>query len=162
MSKCLVCSISKEIMNKSNLSYSYLTKKDSNIELKDLVLETNENESFALSTPFVYMFDYSEDEMNQISDYFKSHDIYPIYCASTTKNLLWTLQELLDEIMKEHHLFTSKKTLSEMLKNAFRLPMGDNKQEVERLLMESFAVLQGNDVKKMDEMIEKLGGMLNG
>ena len=160
MSKCLVSNISKEIMDKSGFDYSYLTKSDLNIEMKDLVLEKNEQEAFELA-PFVYMFDYSEDEMNRISAYFKSCGIYPVYCANTTKNLLWTLKELLDEIMKEHHMFTSKKVLSELLKKAMRLPIGENKKEVEAMLMESFALLQGNDVNKIDEMIGRLGDLFH-
>ncbi|MGN1345078.1 MAG: DUF3783 domain-containing protein, partial [Traorella sp.] len=94
MSKCLVANISKEIMNQFNMDYSFLSDEDMSKKMEDIVNKNNLNESkLSIDTPFVYMFAFSEDEMNQITAFMKKHQIHPIYAASTPTNLHWTLAD---------------------------------------------------------------------
>lgn len=156
MSKCLICNIPNEIIDDFKYEYSYLSNNDLNIELKDLVLENKEEDEISFKYPFIYMFDYSEEEMNDISSYFKQKEIIPIYCASTKTNLLWTLKELFDELIKEHLTFQAVNSLQSLIKKAISLPINENKKEIENTLMEAFIVLQNKDLFQMNQMIKKL------
>lgn len=158
MSKCLIINISKEILNEFKYDYSYLKEEDLEIELKDLVLESNELETkLPLPFSFVYMFDYEEEQMKEITNYFKERNkIDVIYCGSTRKNLLWTLKELLDENVKEHQTFYCINVLKELIKKGMQLPLNENKKVIEETLMKAFIVLQKKDLKEMIEMIDEL------
>ena len=131
---------------------------DLEIEFKDLVLESNELETkLPLPFSFVYMFDYEEEQMKVITNYFKERNkIDVIYCGSTRKNLLWTLKEFLDENVKEHQTFYCIYVLKELIKKGMQLPLNENKKVIEETLMKAFIVLQKKDLKEMIEMIDEL------
>ena len=157
MSKCLISNISKSILNDFKYEYSYLTPKDVDVEMKDLVLESNDIENrLPISFPFVYFFDYEEEQKIEISKYFKEKGINPIYCASTSTNLLWTLRNLIDEIIKEHNTFYAIHTLQDLIKRVMKLPINENKDKIEKVLMDSFIVLQNKDLNQMNEKINEL------
>ena len=161
MSKCLISNISKENLIDFKCDYSYLTPKDLDVEMKDLVLESNKIESkLPISFPFVYFFDYEEEQMKEMSKYFKDKGITPIFCANTRANLLWTLRSLLDELMKEHNTFCAINTLQELIKKVMQLPANENKEVTENLLMKSFMILQNKDLNQMNEMIHELTQLL--
>ena len=157
MSKCLIANISKEMIHDLKLDYSYLSDQDLHTKMKDLVLQSNQEQTrMSLSNSFVYMFDYGEDKMNEITDSLKSKGINAIFIASTPHNLSWTLKDLLDEVMQEHHLFQAKNRLKELLQKKVQVSQNENKKQIEKILMEAFIIYQGSDVNAMEEMIKRL------
>lgn len=158
MSKCCIANISKEELNEFEFDYSYLKKEDLETEMKDLVLESNDIESrLPISFSFVYMFDYEEEQMQKITKYFKERNILNvIYCGSTRKNLLWTLRELLDEIINEHQTFYKNNELKDLIKKVMQLPKNKNQADIEKALMKAFVILQNNNLNQMKDMIAEL------
>ncbi len=157
MSKCLVCNIAKEIMEKMNVHYSYIHQNDFDTEMKDLVLNENHEESHLLfEEPFVYYFDYNDEEMSILTQKFKDFHLSPICAASTTHNLLWSFSDLIKEIMKEHLTFQTAKRLKELIMEIMKLPVNEDKEKIEKALMESFIILQGMDADKMLNQIKIL------
>ena len=154
MSKCLIANISKEMMNDLEIDYSYLSDRDLQTKMNDLVIQSNQEETkMFLSLSFVYMYDYEEEKMSKITKQLKSKGINAIFVASTPYNLSWSLKDLLDEVMQEHELFQTKARLKEVM---MQFSLGENKKQAEMVLMEAFIIFQGNDVKAMNQMIEKL------
>ena len=154
MSKCLIANISKEMMNDLEIDYSYLSDQDLQTKMNDLVIQSNQEETkMSLSLSFVYMYDYEEEKMSKITKQLKSKGINAIFVESTPYNLSWSLKDLLDEVMQEHELFQTKARLKEVM---MQFSLGENKMQAEMVLMEAFIIFQGNDVKAMNQMIEKL------
>ena len=157
MSKCLIGNISKEILEDVNIEYSYLSDLDLDTDMKDLVLEKNLMETkLTLPSSFVYMFDYEDTEMSRITQELKSHGIRAVYVASTQHNLLWTLKDLLNEVMKEHQMFQTIDRLKHLIQDTMKLPIDENKENIEKALMASFIALQGKDLNTMKQMIKEL------
>lgn len=156
MNKILVANISKEICALLPYTTSYLNEEDMDKQMKDLVLEVNEEKEISFREPFLYLFDLHEDEINEISDIMKKHQIHPITVVSTTHNLQWTFQDLITEVMQEHVTFQTMNQLQDVIKKTLRLPRDENQKEVEKALMASFIVLQNHQLDEMKKMIKIL------
>lgn len=156
MSKLLISNIPSQDMEELGFTYSYLKDEDFDCLMKDLVLESNLEFSEVTLIPFVYMFDCSEEEMNTISNYFKSKNIQAVYAASTTHNLQWSLHDLLNEIMEEHRTFQVAASLKEWIQKTMKLPKSENSEWVEKTLMASFVAFQNRKLDEMEKMIEIL------
>lgn len=157
MSKCLIGNIPKEIAEEIQITYSYLSDEDLNDEMKDLVLQDRLEES-SLSIPFsfVYMFDYEDEEMSTITRQLKSKGINAIFVASTQHNLLWKFNDLIQEVVKEHLTFQAMDKLKNLIQTVMKMPVDENKEQVEMTLMAAFAAFQSKDLNAMNQMIEQL------
>ena len=154
MGKCLVCNIQKEIINDLNIDYSYLNENDLNKTMNELLNTNQENQGISFQYPFVFMHDYTEEEMDTITNHLKQNQIQAIYAVSTIHNLQWQLKDLLNELLEEHEIFQTIHELQTLMKEF--IPFMNDSQEIKNLLMEAFIILQNKNLAQMKEMIQKL------
>ena len=155
MSKCLICNVPSNILESLNIDYSYLNELDLNEKMDDLLNKTNlKFQEISFKHPFVFMHEYSEEEMNHITSHLKSNQINAIYAVSTPYNLQWTLKDLFNELLEEHEIFQTINSLQSLMKEF--IPFMNGNQKIKNLLMEAFIVLQNKDLNQMKQMIQKL------
>lgn len=154
MSKCIVANISKEMMDCLKVNYSYVSPKEFDIDMKHLLLKNNQNiASLPFDESFLYMDGYDENQMNEISAFFKQQAIPVIYVASTPTNLNWTFQALYQEVLEEHQTFEARNELKRLI----QLHM--HKTEISKeTLMHAFIVLQSGKLDEIKKQIESLNG----
>ena len=103
MSKCLVCNIPLNILEGLDIEFSYLVESDLDVKMDELLEKTNiDIQNISFKYPFVFMHEYSEEEMNVITHTLKSNQVNAIYAVSTPHNLQWTLNDLFNELLEEH------------------------------------------------------------
>lgn len=155
MSKCLVCNIPLNILEELDIDYSYLIESDLNVKMNELLEKTNVDiQNISFKYPFVFMHEYSEEEMNEITHSLKSNQVNAIYAVSTPHNLQWTLKDLFNELLEEHEIFQTMNELQELMKEF--IPNMNQNQEIKMMLMEAFIVLQNKNLIQMKQMIQKL------
>lgn len=155
MKKCLVCNIPLEVLSAIDIEFSYLNELDLNKKMNDLLKNSNMNvQEISFKHPFIFMHEYSEEEMNQLTHHIQTNQISAIYAVSTPYNLQWTLNDLFSELLEEHELFQTMNQLQSLMKEI--MPYMNGNQEIKNILMEAFIVLQNKDLKQMKHMIQKL------
>ena len=155
MKKCLVCNIPLEVLSAIDIEFSYLNELDLNKKMNDLLKNSNMNvQEISFKHPFIFMHEYSEEEMNQITHHIQTNQISAIYAVSTPYNLQWTLNDLFSELLEEHEIFQTMNQLQSLMKEI--MPYMNGNQEIKNILMEAFIVLQNKDLKQMKHMIQKL------
>ncbi len=158
MSKCLVCNIPLSILEGLDIEYSYLIESDLNVKMNELLEKTNVDiQNISFKYPFVFMHEYSEDEMNKITHTLKSNQVNAIYAVSTPHNLQWTLNDLFNELLEEHEIFQTMNELQELMKEL--IPTMNQNQEIKLMLMEAFITLQNKNLIQMKQMIKKLNNI---
>lgn len=158
MKKCLVCNIPLEVLSAIDIEFSYLNELDLNKKMNDLLKNSNMNvQEISFKHPFIFMHEYSEEEMNQITHHIQTNQISAIYAVSTPYNLQWTLNDLFSELLEEHELFQTMNQLQSLMKEI--MPYMNGNQEIKNILMEAFIVLQNKDLKQMKHMIQKLNSI---
>ena len=158
MSKCLVCNIPLSILEGLDIEYSYLIESDLNVKMNELLEKTNiDIQNISFKYPFVFMHEYSEDKMNEITYTLKSNQINAIYAVSTPHNLQWTLNDLFNELLEEHEIFQTMNELQELMKEL--IPTMNQNQEIKLMLMEAFITLQNKNLIQMKQMIQKLNNI---
>lgn len=158
MKKCLVCNIPLEVLSAIDIEFSYLNELDLNKKMNDLLKNSNMNvQEISFKHPFIFMHEYSEEEMNQITHHIQTNQISSIYAVSTPYNLQWTLNDLFSELLEEHELFQTMNQLQSLMKEI--MPYMNGNQEIKNILMEAFIVLQNKDLKQMKHMIQKLNSI---
>lgn len=156
MSKCLVCNISKEIMDTMNIEYSYVNASDLNKKIKDLLSSSNKEEiQLSNQLPFIYIYDYSNDEMDSISHTLKSKGISCIKAVNTPMNIEWVLKDLLSELNKEHEMFQTMHELQRCIQEKMS-SVDINQTDIKNTLMAAYMTLQQKDLKLMRVMIQKV------
>ena len=158
MSKCLVCNIPLNILEGLDIEFSYLVESDLDVKMNELLEKTNiDIQNISFKYPFVFMHEYSEEEMNVITHTLKSNQVNAIYAVSTPHNLQWTLNDLFNELLEEHEIFQTMNELQELMKEL--IPIMNQKQEIKLLLMEAFIILQNKNLIQMKQMIQKLNNI---
>lgn len=158
MKKCLVCNIPLEVLSAIDIEFSYLNELDLNKKMNDLLKNSNMNvQEISFKHPFIFMHEYSEEEMNQITHHIQTNQISAIYAVSTPYNLQWTLNDLFSELLEEHEIFQTMNQLQSLMKEI--MPYMNGNQEIKNILMEAFIVLQNKDLKQMKHMIQKLNSI---
>ena len=158
MSKCLVCNIPLSILEGLDIEYSYLVESDLNVKMNELLEKTNIGiQNISFKYPFVFMHEYSENEMNEITHTLKSNQVNAIYAVSTPHNLQWTLNDLFNELLEEHEIFQTMNELQELMKEL--IPTMNQNQEIKFMLMEAFITLQNKNLIQMKQMIQKLNNI---
>lgn len=158
MKKCLVCNIPLEVLSAIDIEFSYLNELDLNKKMNDLLKNSNMNvQEISFKHPFIFMHEYSEEEMNQLTHHIQTNQISAIYAVSTPYNLQWTLNDLFSELLEEHELFQTMNQLQSLMKGI--MPYMNGNQEIKNILMEAFIVLQNKDLKQMKHMIQKLNSI---
>ena len=153
MSKCLVCNIPLNILEELDIDYSYLIESDLNVKMNELLEKTNVDiQSISFKYPFVFMHEYSEEKMNEITHSLKSNQVNAIYAVSTPHNLQWTLNDLFNELLEEHEIFQIMNELQELIKEL--IPIMNQNEEMKRMLMEAFIILQNKNLIQMKQMIQ--------
>ena len=158
MSKCLVCNIPLNILEGLDIEFSYLVESDLDVKMNELLEKTNiDIQNISFKYPFVFMHEYSEEEMNVITHTLKSNQVNAIYAVSTPHNLQWTLNDLFNELLEEHEIFQTMNELQELMKEL--IPAMNQNQEIKLLLMEAFIILQNKNLIQMKQMIQKLNNI---
>lgn len=158
MSKCLVCNIPLNILEGLDIEFSYLVESDLDVKMNELLEKTNiDIQNISFKYPFVFMHEYSEEEMNVITHTLKSNQVNAIYAVSTPHNLQWTLNDLFNELLEEHEIFQTMNELHELMKEL--IPAMNQNQEIKLLLMEAFIILQNKNLIQMKQMIQKLNNI---
>lgn len=158
MSKCLVCNIPLNILEGLDIEFSYLVESDLDVKMNELLEKTNiDIQNISFKYPFVFMHEYSEEEMNVITHTLKSNQVNAIYAVSTPHNLQWTLNDLFNELLEEHEIFQTMNELQELMKEL--IPAINQNQEIKLLLMEAFIILQNKNLIQMKQMIQKLNNI---
>ena len=158
MSKCLVCNIPLNILEGLDIEFSHLVESDLDIKMNELLEKSNiDMQTISFEYPFVFMHEYSEDEMNEITQTLKSNQVNAIYAVSTPYNLQWTLNHLFNELLEEHKIFQTMNELQELMKEL--IPIMNQNQEIKLLLMEAFITLQNKNLIQMKQMIQKLNNI---
>ena len=158
MSKCLVCNIPLSILEGLDIEYSYLIESNLNVKMNELLEKTNiDIQNISFKYPFVFMHEYSEDKMNEITYTLKSNQINAIYAVSTPHNLQWTLNDLFNELLEEHEIFQTMNELQELMKEL--IPAMNQNEEIKFMLMEAFITLQNKNLIQMKQMIKKLNNI---
>lgn len=158
MSKCLVCNIPLNILEGLDIEFSYLVESDLDVKMDELLEKTNiDIQNISFKYPFVFMHEYSEEEMNVITHTLKSNQVNAIYAVSTPHNLQWTLNDLFNELLEEHEIFQTMNELQELMKEL--IPAINQNQEIKLLLMEAFIILQNKNLIQMKQMIQKLNNI---
>lgn len=158
MGKCLVCNIPLNILKGLDVDYSYLNESNLNMNMNELLQKTNVDiQDISFQYPFVFMHEYSEEEMNAITYALKSNQVNAIYAVSTPYNLQWTLKDLFNELLEEHEIFQTMNELQELMKEF--IPNMNQNQEIKMMLMEAFIVLQNKNLIQMKQMIQKLNNI---
>lgn len=158
MSKCLVCNIPLNILEGLDIEFSYLVESDLDVKMNELLEKTNiDIQNISFKYPFVFMHEYSEEEMNVITHTLKSNQVNAIYAVSTPHNLQWTLNDLFNELLEEHEIFQTMNELQELMKEL--IPAINQNQEIKLLLMEAFITLQNKNLIQMKQMIQKLNNI---
>ena len=126
--------------------------------MNELLEKTNiDIQNISFKYPFVFMHEYSEEEMNVITHTLKSNQVNAIYAVSTPHNLQWTLNDLFNELLEEHEIFQTMNELHELMKEL--IPAMNQNQEIKLLLMEAFIILQNKNLIQMKQMIQKLNNI---
>lgn len=158
MSKCLVCNIPLSILEGLDIEYSYLIESDLDVKMNELLGKNNiDIQNISFKYPFVFMHEYSEDEMNEITHTLKSNQVNAIYAVSTSHNLQWTLNDLFNELLQEHEIFQTMNELQELMKEL--IPTMNQNEEIKFMLMEAFITLQNKNLIQMRQMIQKLNNI---
>lgn len=158
MGKCLVCNIPLNILKGLDVDYSYLNESNLNMNMNELLQKTNVDiQDISFQYPFVFMHEYSEEEMNAITYALKSNQVNAIYAVSTPYNLQWTLKDLFNELLEEHEIFQTMNELQDLMKEL--MPIMNQNQEIKMMLMEAFIALQNKNLIQMKQMIQKLNNI---
>ena len=158
MSKCLVCNIPLNILEGLDIEFSYLVESDLDVKMDELLEKTNiDIQNISFKYPFVFMHEYSEEEMNVITHTLKSNQVNAIYAVSTPHNLQWTLNDLFNELLEEHEIFQTMNELQELMKEL--IPAMNQNEEIKFMLMEAFITLQNKNLIQMKQMIQKLNNI---
>lgn len=158
MSKCLVCNIPLNILEGLDIEFSYLVESDLDVKMNELLEKTNiDIQNISFKYPFVFMHEYSEEEMNVITHTLKSNQVNAIYAVSTPHNLQWTLNDLFNELLEEHEIFQTMNELQELMKEL--IPAMNQNEEIKFMLMEAFITLQNKNLIQMKQMIQKLNNI---
>lgn len=137
-------------------------QKDELYETIETILsdEKENNEPLDFEYPLIYMSDMSEQQMNLLSAKMKERQIPAcIQVGQTEHNLRWVLNDLLNEIVEEHHTFLRRDELMNLIRKGIHIKKEDQAEKLylEQMLMQAYMLLQVNSERKdLEEMIEKL------